>query len=113
MTEEKIAETGEITKTTEIKVDMSGMQNAIIEKQEAQIKALSEKMDAMMKIVEQRQPQVMETKENKTVGIVKEEAKVAEIKNNDIVIEKADFGKGFQIYRNYDKESCKFKRLVR
>lgn len=112
MTEDmKTEEKGEMTKTTEIKVDMSGMQNAVIEELKAQNKALSEKMDAMMKIVElQKQPQVME---DKTKGIVKEEVKTEEKKNDGIVVEKAEFGKGFQIYRNYDKENCRFKRLVR
>ena len=112
--ETKVEEKGEMTKTTEIKVDMSGMQNAIITEQASQIKALSEKMDIMMKIVElQKQPQVMEIKEDKTKGIVKEEVKKEEIKADGIVIEKADSGKGFQIYRNYNKEDCKFKRLIR
>lgn len=108
----KTEEKGEMTKTTEIKVDMSGMQNAVIEELKAQNKALSEKMDAMMKLVElQKQPPVV--MEDKTKGIVKEEAKVEEKKIDGVVLEQAEFGKGFQIYRNYDKESCKFKRLVR
>jgi len=112
MAAEEIKTDEKTTNTTEIKVDMSGMQNAIITEQAAQIKALSEKMDAMMKIVElQKQPPVV--MEDKTKGIVKEEAKVEEKINDGIVVEKADFGKGFQIYRNYDKENCKFKRLVR
>lgn len=99
--------------TTEVKVDMSGMQNAVITELKNQNEALTKQIGILTEAVGKLQPPVVEIKEVKTKGIVREEAKIDEVVKDGCVIEKADSGRGFQIYKNYDKETCKFKRLVR
>ena len=106
----KVEEKAEEKHTTEFKVDISGM-TALIEKQNAVIAEMSNKLDIMAK--ERQTPSIVPEVKDKTVGIVKEEVKVEEKKDDGLVLEKADFGKGFQIWRNYNKYHDKLKRLSR
>jgi len=112
--EEKSEGVTEQKHITEVKVDMSGMQ-AIADLKEQnnamqkQMEILLGKLDAMKQV----SPVVPEVKEDKTKGIVKEEVKTEKRIEDGIVVEKADSGKGFQIWRDYSKENCRFKRLAR
>jgi len=103
--------------TTEVKVDMSGMltEMADVKKELAESKkSNAEIKEILTKLLDQKQtPVVPEVKEDKTKGIVKEDKKVETKVEDGMVIEKADSGKGFQIWRDYSKENCKFKRLAR
>lgn len=51
--------------------------------------------------------------EDETKGVVGEPEKEEEATEEGLVIEKADTGKGFQIYRDYSKTAERFNRLVR
>ena len=108
----------------EVKADISGV-NSIVKEEvgraiESSEKKTNEMFEKIMKELELlKQPpakmeiEVKTEKKDSTKGIVTEEVKKVESKG-DIVFEMADTGKGFQIYRDYNKEnSNKFKRLIR
>ncbi len=101
--------------TTEVKVDMSGMLK-VIEELKAQNKMLSDKLDVVTaKIAEKQSPPVIpEAKPNQTKGIVAEEVKNMPKMDASLVVERAEFGKGFEIYRDVSKDvSAQFIRLAR
>lgn len=51
---------------------------------------------------------------DKTKGIVREEAKQIDNSVDGMIVEKADFGHGFQLYCDYKRDSSgKLKRLIR
>lgn len=119
--EEEVAE--EKVHRTEVKLDMSAM-TTIAE----QIKALTEQVSVLSKRITENdeekeqppaeeEPKVEQPKEkpvDETKGEVVAEPEVeAEETSEGFVIEKADSGRGFQIWRDYSKDAGKFKRLSR
>jgi hypothetical protein len=113
-TEAKTSEgvTAEQSHKTEVKVDLSGMNASVDEKIKAVQTEMNAKMDAILGLLQTKAPAQTE-KIDATKGVVKTESKKDEKLDNSLVVEIADSGKGFQIWRNYNKEDCKYKRLVR
>ena len=102
MAEDKIVETKELEHKTEINVDMSGVQNQISELRD-EIKRLEGKKVTKNSFVDET---------TGTVGDVEED--VSESGEDGVVLELAETGKGFALYRDYSKDSSgKLKRLVR
>ena len=103
----------EKTQVTEIKVDMSGVLTTIDEIKKSDIE-LKETLKQILEIVRQPPVKLETEKKDETKGIVKE-MKKEEVKTDEsLVLEKAETGKGFQMWRDYTKEnSGKFKRLIR
>ena len=104
--EEPVAGEGEVHKT-EINVDMSAVTEAI--------KSLKEEIVALKKVKEE-EPAVEEPKvEDKTKGEVAPEEPEADAETTEsMVLEQAESGKGFAIWRDYSKDnSGKLKRLIR
>ena len=103
MAEDKIVETRESEHKTEINVDMTGVQKQIAELKE-EIQRLEGKKVTKSSFVDE------------TSGIVgtNVEEDVDESRDSGLVLEQAETGKGFALYRDYSKdESGKLKRLVR
>ena len=103
MAEDKIVETRESEHKTEINVDMTGVQKQIAELKE-EIQRLEGKKSSGSSFVDE------------TSGIVgtNVEEDVDESGDSGLVLEQAETGKGFALYRDYSKDSSgKLKRLVR
>ena len=100
-----------------VNIDMSGVQKQIAElsKQVAELAKVKEQEDTppAEKPAEEEKP--AKEPEDETKGEVggEEESEESEPAEEGYVIEKADTGKGFAIWRDYDKTPGKFKRLVR
>ena len=79
-----------------------------------QDRAKAEKLMAeAAKLLEMPEGDETITPEDETKGVVGDSEEEEESDEN-VVIEKADSGRGFQIYRDYSKDSSgKLKRLVR
>ena len=78
---------------------------------ETRIKELVKEMESLGVITETR-----EVSRNSTKGIVMDEAPKRISVEEGLIIEKADAGRGFQIYNDYnkiDKSNTKLKRLIR
>ena len=107
----------EKVKETIVKVDMSEVN--------ATIKALSEQVATLTKkVVEQdetpapaekkAEDEILKTPvEDETKGDVGEREEETEEAEEGYVVEKAETGKGLQLYRDYSQESGKFNRLCR
>ena len=107
--EEKPAEEKVIK--TEVNVDMSAVTEAI--------KSLKDEIADLKKVKEQEQPSIEEPKkepEDETKGEVAVEPEEEKETSESVVLEQAESGKGFAIWRDYSKEDpgiTKLKRLVR
>ena len=117
-TEEPTEAAEESAKTiTNVNVDMSAVTESI--------KALTEQVSALTKKVKEQdeetpapaeEPAEEETPspvEDETTGEVGTDEESPAETEEGFVLEKADTGKGFQIYRDYSKSSGKFNRLCR
>jgi len=102
----------EVEKPTEekinVNVDMSGVQNQIAE--------LSKQIAEMLKVREQEpveKPAEETADETKGEVVSDEEKEEPEVAEEGYVVEQAETGKGFSIWRDYSKTPGKFKRLAR
>ncbi len=108
----------EEVKTEMVKVDMSEV-NASISALAEQVSKLTKKVaeqDNVPAPVEQSTEDEISKApaEDETTGEVGEdESSNEEVAEESFVVEKADVGRGFQIYRDYSKDSGKFNRLCR
>jgi len=87
-----------------VNVDMSGVQNQIAE--------LSKQIAEMLKVKEQESEEEP-TDETKGEVVSDEEKEEPEVAEEGYVVEQAETGKGFSIWRDYSKTPGKFKRLAR
>lgn len=112
-----IKEYSRIAKSKKVKeLDTSKMSTETIKILTEQVDEVEEPKEEEKPPVEDKAEESTEEKpvEDKTKGEVGSEEKEEETTEEGLVIEKADTGKGFQIWRDYSKESTgKFKRLSR
>lgn len=98
-------------------VDMSAVVE-VLKDFKAEMKSMREEMNAIKvakeSITSNNSPVKNESIENKTKGIVGNKEVVEDTNSDSLVVERADYGEGFAIYKDYNKDlTGKFKRLVR
>lgn len=99
-------------KVTEVKVDLTGIQETLKASMNEIRAEVKKEIDAIKESIKQP-PAKAEEKKDSTKGIV-EEKKAEAKKEGSLVVERAEFGRGLQIWRDYAKENPgKFKRFAR
>ena len=120
MVEEKIDDTIEEKVKTEVKLDigLTEIMKTLVD----EIKSVKVELAEMKKVKQEIAPPAKAIAEEEKPKVIDETKGIINNKNvaessDNVVIERADMGKGFQIYRDYSKlqkdESCKLKRLIR
>ena len=100
-------------KVTKIEVDLSGIQETLKASVNEIRNEMKKEIDALKESMKQPPAKIEAEKKDTTKGLVVEQ-KVETKKEGSMVVERAEFGKGLQIWRDYAKENPgKFKRFAR
>jgi len=112
-TDEEVAEEKLQKTVINNSIDMSAF-TEMVKSLKEEIKELKKEM-ADEKEKDSENPSAEDAPKDETKGEVKTDAEEDEDKEVDegMHYEKADTGKGFQLWRDYTSEDCKFKRLLR